>query len=143
MAKKPTAIRLRGCYSAEDVEVLKQRCRLPVYQEHLLGVGLESEQQEVKDALDDAMDVFMVNPAQSGFAAVSELTAQAIASPETTVAVMSTGDDASATVRADMGTLRGQIAETGAAVFDNIEDASDHVQSLKMVDDTGDHELRD
>ena len=136
MAKKPTGIHIRGCYSAEDVAVFKDKCKLPVYQDHLVGTGLESEQQEVKEALDDAMDVFLVNPVQSGFTSVSELTAQAIADPNKTIAVIDGGgDDASATVRGDMVALRAQIESTGAKVFNDVEEASDYVQTLKVTGD--------
>lgn len=123
------AVVLHGSYTLRHVVALESR-GIKVYQDRLLP-SLESEQIDVANEIKEALDLYVITPDQTGFNAVAELTAQAIQSPDSTAMLIDKDGKLTPDQEVDTHVLGTHISGHGGKVFNDINEASDYVQTMK------------
>lgn len=96
-------------------------------------LSTETEQMTKVQAQDDALSIFLFKPAQTGFSAVAEMTANAIQNPDNTAIIMTADADETEAERVDREALQDVLGKTNATVFTDYDTAIQAINEMAAV----------
>lgn len=124
-AKRLTGVRVIGAVSRDSFRSLCGKFRGRTYSEEAMQ---QLQEQAKHDAL---MDLFVIKPRQSGFAAVAAATAAAINHPERTTILVNEGEDGgTADDRLQIDMLVDELTKHDVAVFKDADQAIAHINQM-------------